>query len=176
MREFRDYLKYARKHLSLAEEAAKKQDNTELFLIPAIILAWSAMESFVNSRCEDLNSLPNDIFELHERAFLLEKHLRLQDSGDKIGKFILEGSEYQTLENKIFFLLSKMGTKGAASLKGGTLWQRFKTFKDVRDNLVHPRRFKEINLKVQDVKENVDTAQELIQEISERIWGKKIKF
>jgi hypothetical protein len=69
-----------------------------------------------------------------------------------------------------------MGTRGATRLKGGTLWQRFKTFKDVRDNLVHPRRRKAINLKVQDVNDYVDTAQELIQEISERIWEKKIKF
>ena len=71
MREFRDYLRDARKYLSMAEDTVQKQENAEWLLIPAMILAWSAMESFVNNRCDDLSSLPSDMFELHERAFLL---------------------------------------------------------------------------------------------------------
>jgi len=176
MREFRDYIRYALKYLSLAEEKNQKQEDAEWLLIPAIILAWSAMELFVNNRCADLNSLPSDMFESHERAFLQEKHLRFEDSGDNIGKFVLKGNEYQALENKIFFLLSKMGSQNTTSLKDGTLWQRFKSFKEIRDSLAHPRRDKDIILHPQNVREHIETAKELIQEISERIWNTKLDF
>ena len=176
MREFRDYLRYARKYLSWAEDKIQQHEDAEWLLIPAIILAWSAMESFVNNRCDDLSSLPNDMFELHERAFLQEKRLRFEDKGADIGKFVLEGNEYQALENKIFFLLSKMGSRDTTNLKSGALWQRFKSFKDARDSLAHPRRDTEIVLNIQVVSSFIETAQELIQVISERIWKTRLDF
>lgn len=176
MREFRDYLRYANKYLSLAEDKIQHKEDAEWLLIPSIILAWSAIESFVNNRCDDLNYLPSEMFELHERAFLQEKRLRFEDSGANIGKFILEGNEYQTLENKIFFLLVKMGSHDATNIKGGALWQRFKDFKDVRDSLAHPRRDAEINLDIVMVGRFIETAKELIQLISERIWKTRLDF
>lgn len=176
MREFRDYLRYARKYVSLAEEKAQNQEDVEWLLLPATILAWSAIESFVNNRCDDLNSLPSDMFELHERAFLQEKNLRYIDNGKNIGKFVLKGNNYQALENKIFFLLAKMGSHDAYALKGGALWSRFRSFKDVRDGLAHPRRGTETVLNIQGVCYYIETAQELIQEISERIWKTKLEF
>jgi hypothetical protein len=173
-RDFRSYLKYAKKQLALAEDAIDKHENAECFLIPSVVLAWSAIELFVNNRCGDLNSLPEDMFETHEKAFLLEKRLRFENKGASIGKFILEGTEYQTLENKMFFLLSKLGTRDATKLKGGTLWGRFEEFKDLRDSLVHPRHEKQAELTPDKVRQNIETATELIQEISQRIWKKKI--
>lgn len=176
MREFRDYFRYARKYVSLAEDKVRYQEDVEWLLIPATILAWSAIESFVNNRCDDLNSLPADIFELHERAFLQEKYLRFEDKGTDIGKFVLEGNNYQALENKIFFLLAKMGSRDATALKSGALWFRFKAFKDARDSLAHPRRDTEIILNIQVVYDFIETAQGIIQEISERIWKTRLDF
>jgi hypothetical protein len=172
---FREYLRYAKKYLSLAENAIERREDAEWLLIPAIIIAWSAIESFVNNRCSDLNSLPNDMFQLHERAFLLEKRLRFEDKGANIGKFVLEGQEYHTLENKIFFLLSRMGSK-KTELKGEILWVRFQKFKEVRDSLVHPRKSRQPDLQPDDVRNHIETAKELIQEISKRIWRKPLAF
>jgi len=176
MRNFRDYLRHAEKQLSMAEDAIEHKEDTERFLIPAIILAWSAVESFVNSRCDDLNSLPSDMFEMHERAFLSEKHLRFADNGTNLGRFVLEGHEYQPLENKMFFLLAKLGSQDTSNFKGGALWQKFRNFKEVRDSLVHPRRDTEKEFSPQDVRAYIDTAKELIQVISERIWKTKVDF
>jgi len=175
-RDFRSYLKNAKRHLVLAEDAIQKNEDAEWLLIPSVILAWSAIELFVNNRCSDLNSLPEDMFELHEKAFLLEKRLRFENKGAKIGKFILEGNEYQALENKILFLLSKLGSRDATKLKGGTLWGRFENFKELRDSLVHPRREKYTKLSPDEVRQHINTATELIQEISKRIWKKKIEI
>ncbi len=176
MRNFRDYLRHAEKQLSMAEDAIDREEDAERYLIPAIILAWSAVESFVNSRCDDLNSLPSDMFELHERAFLLEKRLRFVDHGADLGKFILEGNEYQALENKIFFLLAKLGSRDTSDLKGGALWQRLRDFKEVRDSLVHPRRATEKEFSAQDVNGFIETAKEVIQITSERIWKTRLDF
>lgn len=176
MRNFRDYLQYASKYLDMAEDAVQKHEDAEWLLIPSIILAWSAIESFVNNRCDDLNSLPSDLFEMHERAFLSEKRLRFIDNGANLGRFVLDGNEYQVLENKIFFLLSKLGTQDTTNLKGGALWQRFREFKDVRDGLVHPRHDSEKALSTQDVNIYIETAKELIQVILGRIWKTRIDF
>jgi hypothetical protein len=174
MRTFREYLRYADRYLSKAEDASKNQEDVEWLLIPAIILAWSAVEYFVNNRLGDWDSLPSDMFELHEKAFLLERRLRFVDSGSNIGKFVLEGSEYQSIENKIFFLLSKSGDKRIKNLKQNPLWQRFKRFKNVRDGLVHPKRYRQIDIKPKDVRDYIETAKELIQTISERVWKKRL--
>lgn len=173
-KDFRNYLRYAKKHLTLAESLVERGQDADIYLIPAVILAWSAIESFVNNRCSDLNSLPDDMFEIHERAFLSEKRLTFIDSGAKIGTFTLLGNEYRSLEDKIFFLMAKMGTQRATGLKGGTLWARFNDFKNVRDSLVHPKQGGLSELTPDQVSKHISTSKELIEEISLRIWGKKI--
>jgi hypothetical protein len=71
MLSFRDYLSYAERYLRLAEDEVESSLDVAWLLIPATILAWAAIESFVNNRLSDYSSLPEDLFELHERAFLL---------------------------------------------------------------------------------------------------------
>ena len=111
---FREYLTYAEKHLMLAEDEIEKGKDATWLLIPSIILAWASIESFVNNILDDFSALPDEIFELHERAFLLEKKLKLVDSGAKIGQFVLEGSEYRRIEDKIFFLVAKFSSTNHA--------------------------------------------------------------
>lgn len=176
MHDFREYLRYAEKCVAQAEDVILKKEDPDWLLIPSIILAWSAIESFINNRCNDLGSLPEGIFELHERAFLLEKHLRFIDSGNDTGKFVIEGNNYQALENKIFFILEKLGSRNTKNLKGGSLWQRFKKFKDVRDSLVHPRKQNRYDIQVNDVKDYIETAKQLIREVSKRIWKKSLSI
>ena len=74
MLNFRDYLHYAERHLRRAEDEDGSSEDINWLLIPATVLAWTAIESFVNNRLDDYGALPEDLFELHERAFLLEKN------------------------------------------------------------------------------------------------------
>ncbi len=70
---YRDYLDIAEKYLLLAEEKNNiSENNKNWLLIPATIIAWSAIESFINNILDDFGSLPESMFQLHERAFLLE--------------------------------------------------------------------------------------------------------
>lgn len=175
MNSFRDYLEYAEKYLNLVDENDLKLDVNWL-LIPATIITWSGIESFVNNMLDDFSNLPTDMFELHERAFLLEEKIRFIDRGNKIGQFDLEGKEFRRLEDKLLFLIAKFGIKKSDNIKGNTLWQKFQKFKEVRDDLVHPRRSKSIYLDIIIVKEFLTTAKEIICFISEKVWGKKVSF
>lgn len=172
---FREYLNYSEKYLQLIDSQIDKS-NINWLLIPALILAWSAVESFVNNILDDFSNLPPDLFQLHERALLLEQKIKFIDSGDNIGKFKLEGVEFKRLEDKIFFLIAKFSENDTNNIKGDRLWQKFQDFKDVRDLLVHPRRSRPVNLDKEKVEIFINTSREIIDLISQKVWGKKISF
>jgi len=176
MLNFRDYLSFAERYILTAEGDYKKSLNIEWLLIPSVILAWTAIESFVNNRLYDYGSLPEKLFELHERAFLLEKKIRFVDSGANLGKFVLEGKDYRRLEDKIFFLIAKFSSKNRDNLKGKNLWQNFLEFKALRDNILHPRTDKDIEINIELAKKHLDTSKRTIQLVSEHIWNKKVEF
>ena len=170
---YREYLDYAGRCLM---NAMSEEPISDWFLIPACILSWSAIESFVNNMLDDFASLDPGTFDLHERSFLLEKRLLFVNHGENIGQFILEGKEYRKLEDKIFFLISKSGGRDLKNVKGETLWQQFQNFKEIRDSLVHPRRGKEIHIEVEMVEGFIETSKQIIQLISRNVWKKEVTF
>jgi len=176
MLNFRGYLGYAEKYLMLAEDEVERSSEANWLLIPATILAWSAIESFVNNMLDDFGTLPEGIFKLHERAFLLEKKIKFEDRGSRLGEFTLGETEYRRLEDKIFFLIAKIGSREAQNLRGGALWQGFKKFKETRDALVHPRRGKEVSLSIKQVEGFLETSKEVIQLVSDHVWNRKVHF
>ncbi len=177
MLNFRDYLSFAERYIRNAEEEDSiNSSNLEWLLIPSVILSWTAIESFVNNRLFDYGSLPEQLFELHERAFLLEKRIKFIDSGKKLGSFVLKGNEYKPLEDKIFFLISKFSSKKEKYLKGKNHWQNFQEFKTLRDKILHPRTDKEIDLDISKAKKHLETSKYIIQLISEHLWSKKVEF
>jgi len=170
---YREYLDYAERCLM---NAMSGEPESNWLLIPACILAWSAIESFANNMLDDFASLDPKTFDLHERSFLLEKRLLFVNHGKNIGQFILEGKEYRKLEDKIFFLIAKSGGHDLKNVKGETLWQQFEDFKEIRDSLVHPRRNKEIHIKNEMVEGYIETSKRIIQLISKNVWKKKVTF
>lgn len=176
MLSYREYLEFAQQLVSLAEEKQGTYYDTNIFLIPAIILAWSAIESFTNNILDDFGSLPESLFELHERAFLLEKRIKLIERGINIGSFTLDGTEYRKLEDKITFLIKKFGQSPQSISKGDVNWQNFMDFKQTRDRLVHPRRDKDVTINIPKVKKFIKTSEEVIQLVALNVWKKKIEF
>jgi hypothetical protein len=168
---YREYLDYAERCLL---NTMNEEPKSDWYLIPACILAWSAVESFVNNMLDDFASLEPNTFDLHERAFLLEKRLLFVNYGLDIGKFILEGKEYRKLEDKIFFLIARSGGRDLKNVKGETLWQQFEHFKEIRDALVHPRRDKDIHLKQEIVEEFIHISKQIIKLISKKVWKREV--
>jgi hypothetical protein len=173
---YRDYLAFAEKYLLLAEEKSKTLEDTNWLLFPATILAWSAIESFINNMLDDFGSLPESMFQFHERAFLLETRIKFIDRGNELGRFALDGTEYRRLEDKIGFLIAKFGQARQRVRKGDTLWQDFEDFKETRDRLIHPRRDKEVSLDIRKARKYISTSKKIIQFVSQHVWKKKVEF
>jgi len=170
---YREYLDYAERSLVRVQD---DEPASQWQLIPATILAWSAIESFVNNMLDDFASLAPDTFQLHERSFLLENRLRFMNQGENIGQFVLEGKEYRRLDDKIFFLIAKSGGRDLTNVKGETLWQNFELFKDVRDSLVHPRKGKEVSITKEMVDGFIETSKLIIRLVSKNVWKKEVTF
>jgi hypothetical protein len=173
---YRDYLSCAERYLLRAEHKDEQAADVTWLLIPATILAWAAIEAFVNNMLDDFSSLPPNMFELHERAFLLEKRLVFVDRGDKIGQFDLRSQEYRRVADKIFFLIAKFGIPADQNIKGDDLWNDFQKFKDARDGLVHPRRGRGVSLDITITRGFIGTAKRIIQLVSQHVWGREVKF
>lgn len=175
MSEFREYLDHSERFINAAE-ATTSEDEENALLCASIMFSWIAIESFVNNVSDDFNQVPSDMFPMHERAFLLEKKLRFEDSGSELGKFIIDRNqnEFRRLEEKIFFLIAKFSQ--AKNLRGDSLWQTFEKFKDKRNKITHPRRNDEVTLDINETKDFFNVAREIIDLISKNVWKKSIDF
>jgi len=175
MFDYRTYLDFAESYIQMAEERSQSIQRIEFSLIPSILLSWIAIEFFINNMLDDFGSLPEDMFELHERAFLLEKKLKFVNHGDNLGKFVLDQTEYRRLEDKIFFLISKFSpTKH--SFKGDTLWQNFERFRDLRNKIMHPRKQTDLQISVDEAIEHHRTAKNIIKFVSDHVWGRPVQI
>lgn len=74
-----------------------------------------------------------------------------------------------------FFLIAKF-SKGNKKIKQGKLWQGFKKFKETRDKIVHPKKNKEYSININEVEEFLNCSKEIINFISENVWGKPVDF
>lgn len=170
---FRDYIRYAEKQLRIAEKEIENGKSGDPYLIPSVILAWSAIESFVNNRLDEFELLPAKLFAPHEKAFLIEKHLQFQSEGQRAGEFIISNTNaFKSLSDKILFLMAK---QGVTAKKGTPLWQDFVELKKVRDSLVHPRKRKYKRVTPDLTRKCIRISKQVIELISEAL-AKKVKF
>ncbi len=172
MYNYRNYVDWAEKLLYLYEE--RNASETGL-LASSILLAWIAIESFVNNMLDDFTALPEDMFQLHERAFLLEKEINFVDHGDNLGTFELSRKQYVRLSDKIFFLIHKFNPN-QKSFKGDELWQDFDKLKDIRNKIAHPRKADLLNIDIDQTKESIETSKKIINFISIKVWKKPLDF
>jgi hypothetical protein len=173
MNSYREYIQYSERYIQFAKESQFESDFN-IYLVPSIILAWSSIEYLVNNMLDDFSQLPKDLFFLHEQGLLLEKKVSFIDTGVNAGQFQLKGIEYKRLDDKILFLLSKFGDGNKADLKGKKLWQDFIKFKNVRDDIIHPRRSKHVELTIELVEGFIQTTKDILILISFKVWGKRV--
>ena len=68
MYNFRDYLAFAEKYITLAED---NKVNIDWLLIPSVLLSWVAIESFTNNMLDDFASLPADLLSCMKEHYCL---------------------------------------------------------------------------------------------------------
>lgn len=175
---FREYLAHAEAFLSNAEQA-KEEGNSKMMernIVSCIVFSWSSIEFFINNMIDDFNSLPANLFELHERAFLLEKSFEFCENGQNAGNFeITNRNQFKRIDHKILFLVAKFGT-GSNLDKGGTQWQKFLKVKTQRNEIVHPRIENNLAYSLRDGRDAIDISKETIKMVSEKVWQKPVHF
>jgi hypothetical protein len=176
MLSYRDCLAYAESFYL----EARRETGSELSgkrrgsVIASLLFSWIAIESFINSMMEDFAALPQDMFSMHERAFLTEHTVEFVDSGAEAGEFRMSKNlQYRPLEHKILFLLAKFG-KGAKVDKGRGLWQRFKAVKEKRDQITHPRKSSDVSVTLSDAEDAIEVAKAIVRTVSEKVWGRPV--
>ncbi len=149
--------------------------NQERFSTASILFSFMALESFINNMMSDFTALPSGLLTPHEQGFLSERVVEVADSGVNAGKFeITTKRRYQSLEYKIMFLVARFS--GDTVDKGSNLWQKFQQMKDIRDLLTHPRKDTTNTTLPVDAEEAIGVAKDIIQLVSQKVWGKKVQF
>ena len=158
-----------------AETAPKGSIIQGRFSTASILFSFMALESFINNMMSDFTALPSGLLAPHEQGFLAERVVELADSGVNAGNFeITTKRRYQSLEYKIMFLVARFS--GDTVDKGSNLWQKFQQMKDIRDLLTHPRKdITRAPLPV-DAGEAIVVAKDIIQLVSQKVWGKMVQF
>ena len=158
-----------------AEAASNGSPPETRFSSASILFSFMAIESFINNMMSDFTALPSGMFTSHERGFLAERAVELAESGANAGSFVVtDRQRYWSLESKIMFLVARFS--GDTVDKGSSLWQRFEQAKDVRDLLTHPKKDGISVLSPKDARLHLDVAKEIIQLVSQKVWGKKMKL
>ena len=106
--------------------------DKEALVVSAIINSWSALEAFINY-IASVAKYANRLAE-HERTFLNEKKLRINDNGQ-----FVECREYYSTATKILFLLNRFSSVSSKNFKQTKLWEKIKISEDLRNNLIHPK-------------------------------------
>ncbi len=142
----------------------------------SLIFSWTALEAFVNDMMADFTALPQDLFALHERAFLEEKPVEFISSGQNAGEFRLSSRQvFRRIDEKIMFLVAKFSETTKID-KGSSWWQRFEAIRDKRNDLVHPRKGAPVEISEKDARDSLDMAKNVIRAISSAVWGKEVEL
>jgi len=172
---YRGFIDYAELLYSEAQAASSKK-RANAYIIGSILNSWLSIESFINNMMQDFTTLSGDTYTVHERGFLEEKQVRFETEGAKAGTFCIESrEEYRRIEDKILFLIAKFGKRGKVD-KGASVWQNFEKMKEKRNNLTHPRRRREIELKLEDAQDAIEVAKSVIDFVSQEVWKKNIRW
>ncbi len=67
MVDYRELTRLAEKQIELAEDSTV--GNPSLYVIPAVILSWIAIEAFMNNMLDDFADLPKDVFSASRSSF-----------------------------------------------------------------------------------------------------------
>jgi hypothetical protein len=123
----------ARYFLETARRLEREDTEKRVTYVRASVIAgFAALEAWVNGLSFVLAEYDNEL-ELHERAFLQEQRVEL----DNAGYFVIRGGRYRGLEEKIRFFHWRL--KGTEIGSKDPTWIAFDFAKRLRNKIVHPK-------------------------------------
>lgn len=134
------------------------------YLHAALMLAFSGLEAHVNAIADEFSSRAE--LTVHERAFLLEKDIRLSD-----GEFVVRNSlKMSRLEDRIEFLHRKFS--GKAIDRTQVWWSAMSNAVDLRNQLTHPKGIPQITENA--IKSAIQSIIEALDAIYQALYRRKL--
>ena len=121
------FLNASQNFLNSYQEA--EGDDKNYYIFASILFSWTALESYTNMRSERLSH--GDIIKPHEKAFLLEKELKVGDDG-QFGEIDI----HPATSKKIVFLIAHFSKVKVNTFKN-KFWRDMRDFEDLRNRIVH---------------------------------------
>jgi len=155
--------------LNSAKININNQALAESYSRASVLVAWAAFEGWVNKTSIDFAETDSEL-SIIEKGFLLEKKVELKN-----GRFVISNvDKYENIENKIEFLLNKFVN---FNIDKSTLhWQNFKTSKEMRDAIIHPKKTKQYNFNIKEAELNLRALEYYIMLLSKKLYSKELNL
>ncbi len=130
MKTYRFYLEASNYFLNAPNDSEPEEEVREYNNFASVSLSWMGLESYVNMISESLSSATK--LNAHEKAFLNEKELRVNDKG-----IFQEINIRPSTTRKILFVIHHFTTVNVGDFKRLKMWEDLKKFEDLRNRIVH---------------------------------------
>lgn len=166
MKTYKFYLNSSEYFLSNSKLDNLASLEKEKNMFASIIFSWLALESYVNSACESLSK--GTRLKPHEKAFLEEKELRVNDEGE-FREVLLRPSTTK----KILFIIENFTNVNVKSFKQTKIWKDIKNLEYLRDRIIHHKEKEEINLNIKKCEDNKKLIDSSIIYLDKKLFRKR---
>lgn len=162
MKSYKFYLNASNYFLDFAENNKLNTEEKEYYSLSSILLSWIALETFVNTISETFSI--GSRLKPHEKCFLNEKELRVDDEG-----IFEETTIRPPTTKKILFLLHHFTKINIKKFKQEKIWRDLKSFEDLRNKIIHYKEKNNITITIKKSKECRDLINEVIKFLSKKL-------
>ena len=155
MKSFKFYLDASNYFLNVENYYKLNKDEKEYNHISAVLLAWASLEAYINALCDSLSK--GKRLKDNQLAFLNEVEFYISDEG-----CIKEKTSRPPTCKKILFLLQNFSNKNVKEFKQTNLWNRIKSFEELRNSILHYKEKRDVNISLKKARESRDITKEAI--------------
>lgn len=166
MKTYQFYLKSANHFLNDPSYSKMKLEEKEYVHFAGTIMAWICLESYINAISESLSR--GTRLKPHEKAFLLETELRVNDEGN-----FHEVKIRPSTTKKILFIIHHFTKILVKDFKKMQLWRDLKNFEDIRNKILHHKDTGDIKISLDKAQEYRNIAEETISFLNSKLFRKR---
>ena len=162
MKSYKFYLKSSNYFLDFPQNNKLNNEEKEYYYLSSVLLSWIALETFINTLSESFSI--GSRLKLHEKSFLNEKELRVNEEG-----FFEEITIRPPTTKKILFLIHHFTKSDIKKFKQSKMWKDLKSFEDLRNKIIHYKEKNNITITIKKSKECRDLINEVIKFLSKKL-------
>jgi len=162
MKSYKFYLKSSDYFLDFPQTNKLNSGEKEYYYLSSVLLSWIALETFINTLSESFSI--GSRLKLHEKSFLNEKELRVNEEG-----FFEEITIRPPTTKKILFMIHYFTKLDIKKFKQSKMWKDLKSFEDLRNKIIHYKEKNNITITLKKSKECRYLINEVIKFLSKKL-------